>query len=174
LNQPVTVPKGDGPLDLGSMAMSVQPAAQPADQSAKPAGPMVLPAQSLDGQPLALSQYKGKYVLLAFWATWSDRCTEQLGELAALDAKFGSTGKFTILGVNLDEDAAAARRATKERGYPWQQAWLDAGGRVRAMTNLNLSSLPSFCLVGPDGRVIAHDLTHDRLTQTVQRTLKAE
>lgn len=171
LSRVVEVPAGGGPFDLGTIAMSVKPAT---DQPIEQAKPAELAAKNFSGQAVTLDQFRGKHVLLVFWAAWSDRCTEQLADLAKLETEFGASGKFTVLGVNLDDDAAQARDASKARGYTWQQAQLDETGRAKAVTDFSLNSLPSFCLIGPDGRIVAHDLDGKLVRATLQRALKTK
>jgi thiol-disulfide isomerase/thioredoxin len=57
--------------------------------------------RDVEGDPLKLSDLKGKVVLVDFWATWCPPCVEAIPDLRALQAKYGDEG-FTILGINLD------------------------------------------------------------------------
>ena len=169
LTRDVSVPAGNGALDLGTIPMSVKPASELPLEPAKPAQ---LTAKDFNGEAVSLNQFKGKTVLLVFWAAWSDRCAEQLAEIEKLQTELGTSGKFTALGVNLDDNEAQAREAMKTRGYSWPQSRLDEAGRARASTDFNVTSLPSFDLIGPDGRVIAHNLDGKLVRATVERALK--
>ncbi len=171
LTRDVSVPGGQGAFDLGTIRMNVKPATELPLESSKPAQ---LAAEDFDGKTVSLHQFKGKTVLLAFWADWSDRCTEQLAAIEKMQTELGASGQFTALGVNLDDDSAQALAAIKARGYSWPQARLDAAGRARAATEFNVTSLPSFDLIGPDGRVIAHDLDGKLVRATVERALKKQ
>src|SRR6202790_5106515 len=57
----------------------------------------------LDGKNLSLAQYKGKVVLVNFWATWCDPCRVEIPWLIEMQQKYGSKG-FTVLGVAMDEE----------------------------------------------------------------------
>ena len=71
-----------------------------------------------DGKPLKLSDYRGKVVVLVFWASWCGPCMEQVPHEVAL-AKRLADKPFTILGVNLDRTLAAARAVIEKEKIPW-------------------------------------------------------
>jgi thiol-disulfide isomerase/thioredoxin len=67
----------------------------------KPAPELSL--KDLDGKDVSLAQYKGKVVLVNFWATWCDPCRVEIPWLIDMQAKYGAQG-FTVLGVAMDEE----------------------------------------------------------------------
>ena len=67
----------------------------------KPAPELTL--KDLGGKDLSLSQYKGKVVLVNFWATWCEPCQYEIPELIEMQQKYGAKG-FTVLGVAMDEE----------------------------------------------------------------------
>jgi len=66
-------------------------------------GPTQVAIKSLDGRDVTVAQYKGKVVLVNFWATWCEPCKIEIPELIQLQAKYEPKG-FTILGVAMDDD----------------------------------------------------------------------
>lgn len=72
-----------------------------------------------DGRPAALAEYRGKPLLVNFWARWCPPCRSEMPELAALQAEYGAQG-LTVLGIAIDDDAAAVREflAAYDIGYP--------------------------------------------------------
>ena len=56
----------------------------------------------LDGQPIRLSSYRGKIVLLDFWATWCDPCREEIPHFIELQERYSQAG-FQIIGVSMDD-----------------------------------------------------------------------
>jgi thiol-disulfide isomerase/thioredoxin len=72
--------------------------------------------KNLDGKDLSLSQYKGKIVLVNFWATWCEPCKAEIPELIELQQKYGAKG-FTVLGVAMDDEgrSVVAPFVEKER-----------------------------------------------------------
>src|ERR1700738_1678881 len=59
--------------------------------------------KDLDGRDISLAQYKGKVVLVNFWATWCDPCREEIPWLIDMQQKYGAKG-FTVLGIAMDEE----------------------------------------------------------------------
>ncbi|MGB2624921.1 MAG: TlpA disulfide reductase family protein [Candidatus Acidiferrum sp.] len=75
-----------------------------------------LTLKDLDGKDVSLSQYKGKVVLVNFWATWCDPCRAEIPWLIQLQQKYGPKG-FAVLGIALDDDgkSVVAPFVAKER-----------------------------------------------------------
>ena len=75
------------------------------EKNAPGAGTMAPPieATTLDGKPLKLADFKGKYVLLDFWATWCGPCIGEIPNLQAVHDAFGKDDRFAILSVSVDE-----------------------------------------------------------------------
>lgn len=73
-----------------------------------------------DGQPVALSDFKGKVVILDFWATWCPPCRAEIPEFIALQKQYAAQG-LTVVGVSLDTDGAAVVKSFMKRNgmnYP--------------------------------------------------------
>src|SRR3954468_13260269 len=87
--------------------------------SKKDAGGIVAPEitlKDLDGKDVSLAQYKGKVVLVNFWATWCDPCRVEIPWLIEMQQKYSARG-FTVLGVAMDEEgrSVVAPFVNKER-----------------------------------------------------------
>ncbi len=70
----------------------------------------------LDGKPQSLSQYRGKVVLVNFWATWCKPCTTEMPAMQAMYDKLREKG-FVVLAVNELEDEAKVREHIKQHGH---------------------------------------------------------
>ncbi len=162
----VVVPTGGGVYDLGTLVVPVK-----GDSGVKPSEVMNLDAKTLDGQSISLEQFKGQHLLVAFWASWSERSLAQLPDLQKLQSDLGPDARISFLSVSVDEDAEAVRKAVEMRGYKWKQAWLDTESRAKVTAAFDVNALPAFFLIGPDGRVVGRDLEGERLRFTVQRAL---
>ena len=68
----------------------------------------------LAGQPLKLSEYQGKVVILDFWATWCGPCVKEIPHFNDLSAEFGDSG-LVVLGLSVDRDGAIAVNKFKEK-----------------------------------------------------------
>ena len=122
-------------------------------------------APDLDGHPIDLAQFRGRVVLLDFWASWCGPCRASLPELRRLHERFASRG-LGVLGMNLDHDEAAARAAIRQHGVTWPQLLGTAVSDVAA--SYGASGIPPLVLIDQQGRVFAtvHWPTH-RLAQAI-------
>jgi hypothetical protein len=166
LTREVVVPAGDEPFDLGTLTMAMK-----GDGGGKKLAPVNFAATTLDGQTISLDQFKGKFVVLACWALWSDRSTEELKALQKLQADLNQDPRVVFLGVNLDSDADAVAKTVAARGYQWTQTMVGATNLAKLTATLDVSSLPAICLLDPSGRIIARDLSGERLHIALQRAL---
>jgi peroxiredoxin len=105
--------------------------------------------KTFDGNPVSLADYRGKVVLLDFWATFCPPCVQALPELQALHAKNAARG-FAVVGVTVDDRAALVRKATTRAkvAYPILMATPEVWNAYK------VNALPSLILIGRDGNII--------------------
>lgn len=117
--------------------------------------------QTPDGGTFALSQLRGKVVLIDFWASWCRPCRIENPNVKLVYEKYSKKG-FEILGVSLDRDHGAWLKAIKDDGLPWKHVsdlgfWNNA-----AAQEYGVSSIPYTVLVDREGKIIAKGLrAHD-------------
>jgi len=80
--------------------------------------------KTLDGQPLKLSDFRGKYVLVDFWATWCGPCVAEMPNLKAVYDAHGRDDRFVMISLSLDNDTAAPKHFIAEKGIQWLQGFL--------------------------------------------------
>ena len=157
---------GDGPLDLGSL--------QPSEVGNVPLLRVGESApnfnvKTLDGKSLSLDDFRGKFVLLDFWATWCTPCVAELPNLKAVHETYRNDHAFAIVSLSLDETTDVLARFVKHHKLPWLQAII--GPESPVVTAFGATAIPATFLIGPDGRIIARDLRGAQAKEAVVKAL---
>jgi peroxiredoxin len=124
----------------------------------------------LNGQTASLSDYRGKTVVLNFWATWCPDCREEMPTLEALQRKFHSDG-LEVVAASVDDAGRTAVLPFVARYSPTFTVLLADPSTARAY---GVRAIPSTFLIGPDGRVIrqyAGALEPSQLENDILKTL---
>ena len=134
-----------------------------------PAPTLALPDQK--GDTLRLAEFRGKVVLVDFWASWCAPCRVANKGLVKMYSKFEDKG-LVILGVSLDESTEAWQKAIRKDGLKWRQvidlkAW---DSPVAAAWDVN--AIPANFLIDREGNIVAHHLAGKDLEAAIARELK--
>lgn len=127
----------------------------------------------VNGQPLSISKYKGKVVLVDFWATWCGPCVAELPNVIAAYQKYHDKG-FEIVGISLDQDKAALEKFTKEKGMTWAQYFDGQGWDSKLGKQYGIMSIPATFLLDAQGKIIATDLRGPALEAELAKQLAAK
>jgi peroxiredoxin len=108
--------------------------------------------QRLDGgEPDALSDYRGKLVVLNLWATWCEPCRREMPNLQKLSQTLDKD-KFAVIGMSQDKEDYLAREYLIDKKVDFAE-YIDPGGAI-TMGKLGITLFPYTLLIAPDGRLI--------------------
>lgn len=125
------------------------------------------------GNPISLSSFRGKYVLIDFWASWCGPCRAENPNIVKSFNEYKDKG-FTVLGVSLDQPGK-------------QQAWMDAihkdnltwtqlsdlkGWKNEVSTMYGIRAIPQNLLLDPLGKIIAKNIRGEELPKTLEKFIK--
>ena len=130
-------------------------------------------AVDLDGKPISLADYRGKVVLLDFWAVWCGPCLGEIPRIRAVYEKYHDKG-FEVIGVSLDEDEAALRAYIKAHEMPWRHIFDGQKWSGDLVQQYGVRSIPAPFLIDREGKVISVKARGSLLDELVTAEIEGE
>jgi peroxiredoxin len=122
------------------------------------------------GKPVSLSSFKGKVILVDFWASWCGPCRAENPNVVAAYKKFNSKG-FTVLGVSLDTDKAKWQDAVAKDGLTWTHVSDLIGWDNAAAKQYGVMSIPANFLIDKEGKIIGSSLRGEDLVKKLEEVV---
>lgn len=124
----------------------------------------------MNGKPVKLSDYKGKYVMIDFWASWCVPCRQENPNVLKQYNTFKSKG-FNVLGISLDKDAGAWKKAVNDDQLAWTQTSDLKSFDGAAEQLYHIQAIPSNFIIGPQGNIIAKNIRGAELEAFLTKTI---
>lgn len=124
-----------------------------------------------NGHAVLLSSFKGKYLLVDFWASWCGPCRAESPNLVKAYEKYNGKG-FQIFSVSLDESKDKWLKAVNDDHYNWTQVGDMKGWNNAAARQFGVQGIPFNMLLDPNGVIIARNLRGDELVKKLEEIFK--
>ncbi|MDP1580449.1 MAG: TlpA disulfide reductase family protein [Candidatus Didemnitutus sp.] len=118
--------------------------------------PLDLVFTAVDGRQVNLASYRGKVVVLDFWATWCGPCVDDMPKMIALHRDFQARG-MEIIGISLDQNRKKLEDYVAKNGISWPHYFDGLGWDTKLSRRFGISSIPAVWVIGRDGKVIETD-----------------
>jgi len=133
--------------------------------------PFHLHGKDITGRTVDLQQYKGKTVLVYYWATWCGPCQAELPDLLKLYEKYKEKG-FEVLSVSLDDTPEQVKEHIKQKQIPWVVLYEPGGLESPLALEYGIVALPAHFLIGPDGKVISRAVHVSQVQTELEKLFK--
>lgn len=163
----VTVPEQTSSLDLGEVVVSALKRPMLGEVVEE------FTVQGSDDQAVQLSEFRGKYLLLDFWASWCGPCVAKFDDVEKLRQTYADSLGLVVMGMNLDADPKDGRRCLAARNpVPWRQAFLGDWSETDVPQRFAISSVPAYVLIDPEGRLVEQSASLDSIANALAEKAK--
>ncbi|MFW6170617.1 MAG: redoxin domain-containing protein, partial [Planctomycetota bacterium] len=133
--------------------------------------PLVLSGKDRDGNVVNVESYRGRAVLVHYWATYDPKCRTGLSVLKDMQAKYGKDN-LALIGVNVDGERAKFEAYLEENSLPWPQLHAPGGLDSPLAQAYGVVVLPTILLADQEGKVVNRDLDVEQVDSELRRLLR--
>jgi thiol-disulfide isomerase/thioredoxin len=130
--------------------------------------PIPFDVKAIDGKTISLANYKGKVVLLDFWATWCMPCKVEMPNVIRIHKKYNKQG-FEIIGISLDRDRNALEKYVKDNEMNWPQYFDGQGWNSGLASKYRVREIPTTYLIDKKGKIRYRSLRGKQLEEAVKK-----
>jgi thiol-disulfide isomerase/thioredoxin len=130
-------------------------------------------AKDTEGKPLRVADYRGKLLLIDFWATWCPPCKDEVPNLAAAYGKYREKG-FEVIGISFDYSEKEFRDFVKNMKMTWREYYDGLGWDNKVGKVYGIGAIPAMYLLDKEGKVISGNARGPRLEEILKKYLGGE
>lgn len=128
-------------------------------------------ATDLEGKPISFEAYRGKVLLVDFWAVWCGPCVAEMPNVKKVYDTYKDKG-FDIIGISLDNDEKRLRDYLKENDIHWRQVFSGEGWNSPVSRQYGIYAIPTMWLIDKEGKLISHKARGKKLESMIAKALK--
>ncbi|WP_254513440.1 TlpA disulfide reductase family protein [Anatilimnocola floriformis] len=132
--------------------------------------PMQLQGNMVDGRKFDISAYRGKVILVQYWATWCEPCKQDMALISTLLNRYPK--EFAPVGVNLDNELNTAKAFVTQKKLAWPQLYDEGGLESRLANEMGILSLPTMLLIDKNGRVVNRNIHASEIETELKKLVK--
>jgi thiol-disulfide isomerase/thioredoxin len=126
---------------------------------------------TIDGKEHLLSEFRGKYIWLDFWGVWCPDCHQDLPNLKHLYKTYGQNPDFKMISLSIDDEPATWKDYIAKNDMKWMQGILGPRDDAWQAKLFEVTSYPTYWLIGPDGKVIGNSYLCDDLEPLLAKAM---
>lgn len=126
----------------------------------------------VDGNIVKISDYRGKVLIVDFWASWCGPCRAEIPKVKAIAQEYKDNDKVAFLSISIDNKPNKWLEALEAENMPWKQLLASEAGK-EAMAKYSFNGIPFIVAIAPDGTIFRRNLRGDAIRNAIKECLAA-